>query len=207
MGGLPRGSKACGLAGGEAGADDAQRGLRFVIAGQAAAGCPQVGHAGHLERTERDLRGSIVVGVAPARAGGFFTQLHRPGAKGDAIGRFQPTQHGLGGDRDFTAHAPAFPNTHPGGKRPDLRTCERGMMRAQKRGERNREAAARSLQRTQMDGRRRIEILGAGEVRGAINLGAAARRTELRAERAAFELAGMNGFGEQRGESEACVAA
>ncbi len=38
--GLPRRGETRGLARGEAGADDAERSLRFVIAGEAAAGRP-----------------------------------------------------------------------------------------------------------------------------------------------------------------------
>ena len=79
------------------------------------------------------------------------------------------------------------------------------MVRAQKRGERMGEAAARSLQRSQMGGRGRIEILGAREVHGAIDLGAAAGRAEMRAERAALYLAGMGGFGEQCREANAAI--
>ncbi len=57
-----------------------------------------------------------------------------------------------------------------------------------------------------MDGRGRIEIVGAGEIYGAIDPGAAGRRTEMGAERATFETARVDGFGELRGETEAAIA-
>ena len=138
-----RGGDAGGFAGGEAGADDPDRRLRFVAAGNAAAGHQTVRMVAQTQRAQRHLAWAAIGRVAQARAGDSSRAVpsamsparRHPRRSRRVRGRIVSTPRS-------TDDATTFANANTGWQFGDVATLETVHLCPQKISERPRELAA-----------------------------------------------------------------
>ena len=110
-----------GLAGGESGAHDAQRGPRHPIAVGGPAGGEQVRDVAAHERPQRDVVGLASGLLETAAERRRIVKFARPGAERDAIGKPRPAAQILGGDLIERIDVPRLAGAEFGAGRDQIR--------------------------------------------------------------------------------------